>query len=194
MRPGERSERVAAIATLAALKGMTTPHSGQASGFVLRARDIGDEFGFYDGGITYPNWELLHDWYHGDVPFAIDSGWHAVLWRVVHEHLIPEIVPRLEMAGAPMPHLSYAETTHNPVRFADAEVDPAILPDLTVHVPWLVVLAHCVVEIDSRLATQDPTPDPTPDPMGGAIGTTNASASSQGDGVGAVVYPAAHAR
>lgn len=159
MRPGECSERVAAIATLAALKGISPPATVQPAGLALSASSIGNKFGFYDGNTPDATYDMLYDWYR-PLPSGVGGFWRAVLWRIAHEHLIPEVTEMMDTAGTPLPPLAYVDTIHNPVRFAnkdmDWSMDPSTLPDLTVHVPWLVVLAHCVVEIDSRLAAQDP--------------------------------------
>lgn len=148
----QKTQRVDAIETLAALRGVQPPAYAATDGLGLSALSIGDKWGFYDGDVTDPVYDLLIDWY-GRIPSRIGSWWKPVLWTLVHEHLIPELTPRMDV---PLPRLHYMYgTMHNPVRFADdTAVDPAILPDLTVHVPWLRVLAHCVVEIDERVEAE----------------------------------------
>lgn len=149
-------ERVAAIATMAALKGVTPPAYATPEGFALHASSIGHKFGFNDGDTPDPVWDLLHA-YGTKVPLGIGGWWRGVLWDLVILHLVPAIEAH---TGGPLPPLHFMEwTNHNPVRFADDDINPdidaATLPDLTVHVPWLNVLAHAVIAVEAAITAKE---------------------------------------
>ena len=149
-------ERVAAIATMAALKGVTPPDYAPSGGFALSAGSIGQKFGFYDGDTPDPVWDLLRE-YGTKVPLGIGGWWRGVLWDLVIGHLVPAIDAHLSAHGQdPLPRLHFMEwTNHNPVRFASDETTADLPPDLTVHVPWLEVLAHCVIAVEDAVTAKD---------------------------------------
>lgn len=139
-------------ATMAALKGATVPDHAPADGLALHARDIGQKFGFDDGGVPDPLWEILGD-YGLAGPFGVLNWWDTVLWTMVQAYLVPAIESQTD---AVLPPLMLSESTsHNPIRFTAVDLDDVDLPKITVHVPWLTVLAHAVIAIEDAQAAKD---------------------------------------
>lgn len=152
--PMSLPDRVAAIATLAALKGVTPPDYAPAAGLTLHASSIDQKFGFDDGDTPDPVWDLLAD-YGIKSTLGIGGWWRRVLWDLVHAHLLPALDTHLSDHGhPPLPPLHYMEwTNHNPVRFA-GDPKTVVLPEVIVHVPWLVVLAHAVLAVEAATAAK----------------------------------------
>lgn len=160
---GLLEERVAAIVTMAALKGVTPRRHTVLEGLALHAGSIDQKFGFDDGAIPDPLWDLMGD-YGFKGPLGVMGWWDAALWAMVTTHLVPAIDSHIEAhSGDPLPPLMLsAYTSHNPIRFARNtdtastldNLDDVVLPDVTVVVPWLDVLAHTIIAIEDARAAK----------------------------------------
>lgn len=150
----DAAQRLAAVETLVALRAVV-PTYADPQGLALPARSIGNKWGFNDGDTPDPLYDMLFDWYE-TIPRQAGQFWRPTLWRLVNEHLVPAVVAAMDVA---LPRLSYMPGIHNPVRFADDDVDISILPDLMVHVPWLEVLARTVHAIEDSVTYRDEQED-----------------------------------
>lgn len=142
---------IAAIATMAALKGIAFQEDFSTAGpdgLVLRSESIGTKFGFSDGDCPDPVRDMVDAWY-GHAEYVGGKTWHPVLWDLVNEHLVPAL-------GDTDLDLYLMSTIHNPIR--SGHRDLSHMPsDVEVTVPWLTVLAHVIIAIDAAFADHQRT-------------------------------------
>lgn len=130
--------KVAAIATMAALKGVTVPDSASPEGLALSSSSLDSKFGFNDGDCPEEVMEVVAE-YQGTWKYLTNDVWRPVLWDMVHAYLLPAL-------DNPAINLRFADTSHNPIRARNAL--PSNMPLLFVTVPWPTVIAHVVTALD----------------------------------------------
>lgn len=149
----DSSDRLAAITTLAALRGITVPDIASTgaydadtpAGYVLPSADIGTKYGFSDGNCPAPVADMVKDWFNDDWVFISSDVWHPVLFDVVTTRLLPAV-------GAPDLPVYLMSTIHNPIRLSDATYQ---VPAGTVTVDWMDLFARVVAAMPQRHILSD---------------------------------------
>lgn len=144
----------AAIATLAALRGITVPpvkfsnasETVSTEGYVLRADHLDARWGFGDGDAPNIVQSMAQEWFNDDDVYVEQSVWHPILFHLVTTRLLPAI----DATDAPVRLMS---THHNPIRFTDPTYKA---PAGSVTVPWMDLLALVVVAMpDQRILSDE---------------------------------------
>lgn len=154
----EMVARMAAVETLLALRpeALAGWHVHHVR-FYLTTRDIGVNWGFNGGRIPTALTQIAAAFF-GNADALTQPLWHAALWDMVCEHIIP-ILPITPIGTATAsgnrgftsrtrPEVVFVETTGNPIRWASQERADEWLQNqhATVHrridLPWTVAFAH----------------------------------------------------
>lgn len=140
----------AAIRTLAALRDLSGI-GASSTGLRLSSRDIGSTYGFDKGRCPDLIVAAVADWYDDEHPHRLSHRltsvyWHAVLWEMVHDYLLPAMgIDDLDLTFWPGHHA-------NPIHC----FDPRPFPYEVVHVTWDEVFAR-TIHLLNRVAAQQPS-------------------------------------
>lgn len=153
---GDQPIDSAAIATLAALRGIEVPpvKFGNATamvtraGLVLDSADINAKYGFADGDCPDLILDMVRDWFNDDWVHIETDVWHPVLFELVRTRLLPAI-------GVPdLPVFMLEGYHHNPIRL-DAHPSTVSVPAGTLTVDWMDVFARVVAAMPQRRILTD---------------------------------------
>lgn len=157
IQPGHLTEQTRdAVEMLIALRGdITTGWFARNTVFVLSLSNIGVNYGFDGGRVPKALDEMLTAW-TGSPRSLPQPVWHAALWDLVGDHLLPMLADLSNRNALSCPDIVFVETTGNPIRWASQHKADDWFTRQTqpvgrrITVDWTTVFAHALTHLHTH--------------------------------------------